>query len=154
MCLDIVFKDTVKPKKGYKVGKRVLDESLNRFSFSFMRGDTPFDTWVISGLSCAESSGVHIVDDEYKRKQTAYTYFPGFHILTSLEDAKVLLQKKKNDLACIYPDYRLPYKYEIYECEYIGVLAEGFESWNLDMKTPMRVDVAAMIKINSIPVSV
>lgn len=153
MCLDIVFKDTIKPKKGYKVGKRVFDSSTKIFMFSYMRGETHFDVWVQSEYLTrgAKSSGFHVEDGMLKQKQDPYGYFPGFHILTRLEDAELLWKKKNDDYRNASGDEYLEDKYSIFECEYAGILAEGFESWNMSMTNPIRVDVAAMIKINSNP---
>lgn len=148
MCLDIVFNGSNTIKEGYKIGRAFkLDDG--RTVFSYMYGGTSFDKWVPMVTDrLVQNSCLHPIDGNpgfYDKRQNKKEYFPGFHIITNLEDAHRLFNMMKKSEFYMH--------YELFKCKYAGILAEGYESHNIAISDPIRVDVAAMIYIERDPVA-
>lgn len=121
MCLTTV-KEIV--KKGYKVG-----EIINR-KFVAYRDPMPVNEWLTADF-------ITLYSDEDRKPYTG-----GFHIFTNKRDAKRYLAYLKKHYSSFAN------KWQLFECEYSGVLAEGTEKMiYADKDTYIKTIVATHMKI-------
>jgi hypothetical protein len=121
MCI-MTVKEII--KKGYKVGELVNGK------FSAYQDPMLINIWLTSNFIPLSS---------YEDKKE---YISGFHIFTNKKDAK-------RYLAYLHKHYEsFAYKWQLFECEYSGVLAEGTEKMIYADKDPyIKTIVAARMKI-------
>lgn len=133
MCLSKLSGSVHIPKQGFKVGLQTKNSEFQAFEWN---RPTPFDIWTAienpANRECAEKTK--------KYKGINNSYIPGFHILTTIEDAR----KFRDSCNRI-----LNKNWEIYPCEYLGILANGIDNNEDDTKCV----VAAIIKISDSIVS-
>lgn len=141
MCLNVIIKGTNKPNKGYKVG--YINE---KGQFEAYEYGTPIEKWVV----CSRHMFSEMADGIPHGGNGSFSaspkgegfYIPGFHIIKNLDDAIAFRDNRGAGWGKVW---------EIFECEYIGILAEGFESENLGLKDPIRIDIASHIYIHPTP---
>lgn len=91
-------------------------------NFRAYRNSYPFNEW---HTVCEDNNGI--------RDYLGQVYPKGFHIFVNFDDAKA---------------YAYDIGFDLYECEYIGILAEGTEYEGIDQYNNKLIHVATMIKIS------